>query len=127
MQAFIGGAHGVGSQQRRQVFGGQTGRVDREHQGAQASSFAQGRSPRQHPAYRSAQRRLLDDDWQAALDAESEELAVRLREGISELPVPTLDALMDTVYVEHNAPLRRQRDEYLAYEASFADAEGADA
>ena len=69
----------------------------------------------------------IDDDWQAALDAESEELAVRLREGISELPVPTLDALMDTVYVEHNAPLRRQRDEYLAYEASFADAEGADA
>ena len=61
------------------------------------------------------------------MDAEAEALGVRIREGVGQLPEPRLEDFWALAYASLPPALRRQRDAYQAYEASFedADAEGA--
>ncbi len=61
----------------------------------------------------------IDQGWLDALAAESEALAERLRAGCLALPEPTLAEQWAHAYVGTPEGLVRQREEYLAYEASF--------
>jgi 2-oxoisovalerate dehydrogenase E1 component alpha subunit len=61
----------------------------------------------------------IDQAWLDALDAESEALGVRIREGCLELPNPVLEDYWDRVYAQTPPGLVAQREAYLAYEASF--------
>lgn len=61
----------------------------------------------------------IDRTWLDALDAEADALAERLREGCLALPEPQLGDLWGRVYADTPVRLERQREEYLAYEASF--------
>jgi pyruvate dehydrogenase E1 component alpha subunit len=62
----------------------------------------------------------IDQAWLDALAAESEALAERLRAGCLALPEPALADQWRHVYATIPDRLVRQREEYLAYEASFA-------
>ena len=66
----------------------------------------------------------IDQPWLDALDAEAEALAVRVREGCLALPEPRLEDLWGFVGAALAPPLAAQRDEYLAYEASFDEEAG---
>ena len=61
----------------------------------------------------------IDQAWLDALDAESEALGVRIREGCLELPNPVLEDYWDRVYAQTPPGLVAQPEAYLAYEASF--------
>ncbi len=68
----------------------------------------------------------IDQTWLDALDAESEELAIRMREGAVSMPEPKLEEWFDLVYTDTPDPLLAQKQDYLDYEASFvADGEEA--
>ena len=54
--------------------------------------------------------------------AESDELATRLRDYCTSMPVPDPERIFSKVYVEPPPYLEAQREEFLAYQASFADA-----
>ena len=54
--------------------------------------------------------------------AESDELAARLRDYCTSMPVPDPERIFSKVYVEPPPYLEAQREEFLAYQASFADA-----
>jgi len=62
---------------------------------------------------------LATPDFFAAVEAEAEELGVRLREGTRALPEPDPVGLFDNVYSEMPEELAAQRDGYAAYLASF--------
>ena len=64
----------------------------------------------------------IDDAWEAALVAEADALAARLRDGCVSLPEPDLADFWDLVYANTPDLLVRQREEFLAYEASFEEA-----
>ncbi|MCA0293932.1 MAG: thiamine pyrophosphate-dependent dehydrogenase E1 component subunit alpha [Actinobacteria bacterium] len=64
----------------------------------------------------------IDQAWLDALAAESEALAERLRAGCLALPEPALGEQWQHVYAGMPPALARQREEYLAYEASFEGA-----
>ena len=66
-------------------------------------------------------RGAIDAGWLAALDAESDELGERVRAGCLALPDPRLEDLWDGVYADLPPALAAQREDYLAYEASFTD------
>ncbi len=68
-------------------------------------------------------RGVVDDDWFAAVDAEAEALAVRVREGVGDFDAPPLESYWENVYAVLQPGLARQRDEYLAWEAGFDDDE----
>jgi pyruvate dehydrogenase E1 component alpha subunit len=61
----------------------------------------------------------IDQAWLDALAAEADALAERLRDGCLVLPEPQLADAWDLVYAHTPDLLVRQRDEYLAYAASF--------
>ncbi|MCW3159163.1 thiamine pyrophosphate-dependent dehydrogenase E1 component subunit alpha [Micropruina sonneratiae] len=63
----------------------------------------------------------IDQAWLDALDAESEELAVRVREGCLALREPKLEEFFEHTVIDPGEVLLEQRDEYLEYEAGFAD------
>jgi pyruvate dehydrogenase E1 component alpha subunit len=63
----------------------------------------------------------IDQAWLDALAAESDALAERLRDGCVALPEPVLADAWDVVYANTPDLLVRQRDEYLAYAASFEE------
>ena len=65
----------------------------------------------------------IDQSWLDALDAESDALAERVREGCVSLAEPRLADLWERVYADTPEALERQRAEYLAYEASFVNEE----
>ncbi|MBA3338821.1 MAG: pyruvate dehydrogenase (acetyl-transferring) E1 component subunit alpha [Geodermatophilaceae bacterium] len=56
-----------------------------------------------------------------ALDAESDELAARVRRGTLEMPDPDPASMFDNTYAEITPELAEQRDAFLAYQAGFAD------
>jgi 2-oxoisovalerate dehydrogenase E1 component alpha subunit len=62
----------------------------------------------------------IDDAWLDGLATESDALAERLRTGCVNLPEPRLEEFFTQVYAETPELLLAQRDEHLAYEASFA-------
>jgi pyruvate dehydrogenase E1 component alpha subunit len=62
---------------------------------------------------------IADHDFFAAVDAEGDELAVRIRTGTLEMPDPAGTEIFDHVYAEQTPELARQRAEFVAYRASF--------
>jgi 2-oxoisovalerate dehydrogenase E1 component alpha subunit len=68
---------------------------------------------------------LVDDDYYAAIEAESDELAVRLRKGCLEMPDPGILDIFEQVYEEMTPELASQRDTMAAYLATFEDASDA--
>lgn len=63
---------------------------------------------------------VVDDAWHAAVDAEADALAEKVRTGVQELPTPGLENYWQQTYATDLHPsLARQRDEYLAWEAGF--------
>ncbi|MDN5571743.1 MAG: thiamine pyrophosphate-dependent dehydrogenase E1 component subunit alpha [Propionibacteriaceae bacterium] len=64
----------------------------------------------------------IDKAWLDATDAEAEALGVRIREGCRDLPTPRLEDFWGLTYAHLPDALVNQREDYLAYEASFEEA-----
>ena len=60
-------------------------------------------------------------DFFAAVDEESEQLAVTVRAGARALPDPEPGSIFDHVYADLPADLRRQRADFVNYVASLDD------
>ncbi len=65
---------------------------------------------------------LVDADFFAELDAESDALAARIRRGCLEMPDPDPLSIFDDVYAETTPLLREQREAHARYLAGFAAA-----
>jgi 2-oxoisovalerate dehydrogenase E1 component alpha subunit len=63
---------------------------------------------------------LADKDFFESVEAESETLAVRLREGCRSMPDPAPESLFDDVYAEPHPLVEAERAEFVRYHASFA-------
>ncbi len=63
---------------------------------------------------------LVDADFFAGLDAESDALAARIRKGCLEMPDPDPLSIFDDVYAETTPLLREQREAHGRYLAGFA-------
>jgi pyruvate dehydrogenase E1 component alpha subunit len=63
---------------------------------------------------------MADHDFFDAVEAESEVLAVRLREGCRSMPNPAPESLFDHVYAEPHPLIDSEREEFVRYHASFA-------
>ncbi|PKQ32026.1 MAG: pyruvate dehydrogenase (acetyl-transferring) E1 component subunit alpha [Actinobacteria bacterium HGW-Actinobacteria-2] len=63
----------------------------------------------------------VDAAWLDAVAAESDALAERMRTGCLALPERGLETFFDQAYADTPELLLRQRDEHLAYEASFEE------
>ncbi len=66
-----------------------------------------------------------DESFFGQIEAEADELAVRLRAAVREMPDPPHSQLFDSVYVEEHPGLVAERDDFVAYHAGFADEAGA--
>ncbi len=66
---------------------------------------------------------LADADYLAAVDAESDELAARVRTGCQQMPDPQPLSIFDHVYAEPHAPLREEREQFASYLASFDESQ----
>ena len=66
---------------------------------------------------------LAEPSFFDAIDAEAGELGSRVRRACLEMPDPDPAAIFADVYAEPAALLDAERDQFLAYQASFADAE----
>ncbi|MEI2819766.1 MAG: pyruvate dehydrogenase (acetyl-transferring) E1 component subunit alpha [Marmoricola sp.] len=64
---------------------------------------------------------LAGQDFFDAVQAEADELGVRLREGCKALPDPDPTSLFNNVFAEMTPELREQRDEFASYMRSFGD------
>ncbi len=62
---------------------------------------------------------VADADFFAAVEAEADELAARIRRGTTEMPDPPGTAMFDQVYAEQTPHLAAQQAEFEAYQASF--------
>ncbi|MCZ2811242.1 pyruvate dehydrogenase (acetyl-transferring) E1 component subunit alpha [Modestobacter sp. VKM Ac-2979] len=62
---------------------------------------------------------IADADFFTGVDAEGDELAARIRKGTLEMPDPAGTEMFDHVYAEQTPELVRQREEFVAYHASF--------
>jgi len=60
-----------------------------------------------------------DADFFAAVDAEGDELAARIRKGTLEMADPVGTEIFDHVYAEQTAELTAQRAEFVSYHAGF--------
>jgi pyruvate dehydrogenase E1 component alpha subunit len=67
-------------------------------------------------------RGIADPAFFAALDAESDELGKRVREGVRTMPDPDPVSMFDHVYADPHTLVDRERAEFEAYHASFVDA-----
>ncbi|MBN3929237.1 pyruvate dehydrogenase (acetyl-transferring) E1 component subunit alpha [Streptomyces verrucosisporus] len=67
---------------------------------------------------------LVDADWLAGLDRESDALALRVREAIRTMPDPDTMAIFENVYADGHALVDEERAQFAEYLASFADEEG---
>jgi 2-oxoisovalerate dehydrogenase E1 component alpha subunit len=54
-----------------------------------------------------------------SVDAEGDELAVRIRKGTLEMADPAGTEIFDHVYAEQTPPLAAQRAEFVAYHETF--------
>ncbi len=61
----------------------------------------------------------VGQDYFDDVQAESDALAARFRDFCVSMPKPGPERIFSDVYAELTPPLRAQRDEYLAYQASF--------
>jgi pyruvate dehydrogenase E1 component alpha subunit len=64
---------------------------------------------------------VADADFFAAVDAEGDELAGRIRSGTTSMEPPPAVSMFDAVYAEQTPPLAAQRAEFAAYSASFEE------
>jgi pyruvate dehydrogenase E1 component alpha subunit len=64
---------------------------------------------------------FADHDFFDAVDAEGEQLAVRLRTGCRALPDPPIDSIFEHVYAEAHPLVSAERAQTAAYHASFHD------
>jgi 2-oxoisovalerate dehydrogenase E1 component alpha subunit len=62
---------------------------------------------------------LADQSFFDEIDAESETMAVRLREGCRSMPDPDPDSMFQHVYAEPHQQLAEEREAFAAYLASF--------
>jgi 2-oxoisovalerate dehydrogenase E1 component alpha subunit len=60
-----------------------------------------------------------DPDFFAGVEAEADELAVRIRRGTVEMADPPGTAIFDSVFAEQTPELEQQRAEFVEYHASF--------
>ncbi|MGY1451988.1 pyruvate dehydrogenase (acetyl-transferring) E1 component subunit alpha [Streptomyces sp. SS8] len=67
---------------------------------------------------------LIDADWLAGLDQDSDALALRVREAIRTMPDPDTMAIFENVYADGHALVDEERAQFAEYLASFADEEG---
>jgi 2-oxoisovalerate dehydrogenase E1 component alpha subunit len=65
---------------------------------------------------------IADPDFLASVEADAEELATRIRRGTVAMQAPPAVSMFDAVYAEQPPPLTAQRQEFLAYQASFEGA-----
>ena len=65
---------------------------------------------------------LAERDFFDAVDAEGDELAVRIRTGTREMTDPVLTEIFDHVYAETTPELEQQRAGFVEYHASFGEA-----
>ncbi|MGH3935780.1 MAG: pyruvate dehydrogenase (acetyl-transferring) E1 component subunit alpha [Pseudonocardiaceae bacterium] len=68
---------------------------------------------------------LAEPEFFQGVAAESDELAVRLRDYCMSMPAPGPERIFSEVYAEPSPHVAAQRAEYLAYHASFAEGGGA--
>ncbi|MEV5509178.1 pyruvate dehydrogenase (acetyl-transferring) E1 component subunit alpha [Streptomyces orinoci] len=74
-------------------------------------------------------RRLLereghaDEAFFAELEAESDALAKRVRDTVRTMPDPDRMAIFDNIYADGHALVDEEREQFAAYQASFADEE----
>ena len=61
----------------------------------------------------------VDDAFFSALEAESDQVAERVRTGCLEMPDPSPLSVFDNVYVEQTPELAEQREQFAAYLSSF--------
>jgi 2-oxoisovalerate dehydrogenase E1 component alpha subunit len=64
---------------------------------------------------------IADHDFFDAVEAEADELAVRIRTGTLEMSDPPGTSMFDNVYAEQTPTVAAQRAEFVEYHASFAD------
>jgi pyruvate dehydrogenase E1 component alpha subunit len=62
-----------------------------------------------------------DAEFFAAVDAEGDELAARIRSGTIDMPDPDGTAMFDSVFAEQTPELLAQREEFVADHAGFED------
>ncbi|MGH3874762.1 MAG: pyruvate dehydrogenase (acetyl-transferring) E1 component subunit alpha [Pseudonocardiaceae bacterium] len=67
---------------------------------------------------------LAEPEFFAGVAAESDELAIRLRDYCTSMPVPGPDRIFSEIYAEPSPGLTAQHEEFLAYHASFTDVGG---
>jgi pyruvate dehydrogenase E1 component alpha subunit len=65
---------------------------------------------------------IADHVFFDGVDAEGDELAVRIRSGTLEMADPPPASMFDHVYAEQTPPLAAQRAEFVQYHASFEEA-----
>ncbi|MFI0737974.1 pyruvate dehydrogenase (acetyl-transferring) E1 component subunit alpha [Streptomyces sp. NPDC021100] len=66
---------------------------------------------------------LADEEFFAALEAESDALAKRVRETVRAMPDPDSTAIFENIYADGHALVDEEREQFIAYQASFADEE----
>ncbi|MEC4017361.1 pyruvate dehydrogenase (acetyl-transferring) E1 component subunit alpha [Streptomyces sp. H27-D2] len=64
-----------------------------------------------------------DEAYYAEIEAESDVMAKRIREGVRSMPDPDKMAIFENVYADGHALVDEERAQFAAYQASFADAE----
>lgn len=64
---------------------------------------------------------LVDDAWLESLDAEADELALRIRTACQQMPNPPHEEMFEQVYVDPHPVIERERAEFVAYQASFEE------
>ena len=64
---------------------------------------------------------MADQDFFDSIQAEANELAVRFRDFCVNMPNPGPERIFEKVYAEESPQVAAQRDQFLAYHASFAD------
>ncbi|MCZ2823329.1 MULTISPECIES: pyruvate dehydrogenase (acetyl-transferring) E1 component subunit alpha [unclassified Modestobacter] len=62
---------------------------------------------------------IAGPEFFTAVDAEGDELAARIRKGTVEMPDPAGTEMFDHVFAEQTPELAQQREEFVAYHASF--------
>ncbi len=66
---------------------------------------------------------LADEAFFAEVDAESDALAKRVREGVRAMPNPDPMAIFDNIYADGHALVDEERAQFAAYQASFEGSE----
>ena len=66
---------------------------------------------------------MADEEFYAGIEAESDALAKRVREGVRTMPNPDPMAIFENIYADGHALVDEERAQFATYQASFADAD----